>query len=190
MSVKTKKELRKEYIELRKSFSKAYKAELDIKITERIKSLSEYKNAKTIFAFISKDIEVNTKEVLLDALSSGKKVAVPLCDTENTEMKFYYINSYDDLKKGYYGIMEPDKEKCKPAGYNDAELMIVPGLAFNRKGFRLGFGKGYYDRYIPDYKGITVGVCYDECIENEIMLSPFDKAVDMVVTDKNIIVTR
>ena len=143
-----------------------------------------------MFAFISKDIEVDTSEIINAALKSGKKVAVPLCDTEDTTMEFYYIRSYDDLKNGCYGLLEPDADKCPKAAPSDAPVMIVPGLVFDRSGYRLGFGKGYYDRYISEYKGLTVGICYSKYIEQALPLGRFDRPIDVVVTDKYIIDTR
>lgn len=192
MSVKNlkqkKTELRSKYKKLRKNLSADLKNELDRKIFERLTALPEYKSADSIFAFISKDIEVDTEAVINDALNSGKKVAVPLCDVDTTTIEFYYINSYEDLKDGFYGLLEPDIEVCEKAESSD--LMIVPGLVFDRNGYRLGFGKGYYDRYISDYKGLTVGVCYSRCIENELPLGYYDKPINLVVTDKFTIDTR
>lgn len=185
-----KSELRAKYKKLRNNMSPEKKRELDKNITERLFSLPEYKSADTIFAFISKDIEVDTSAVIEEALKSGKKVAVPLCDTENTTMEFYYISSRADLKNGCYGLLEPDAERCGKAFGRDAQLMLVPGLVFDRNGYRLGFGKGYYDRYISDYKGLKVGICYSQCVEKELPLGKFDRPSDIVVTDKYIINTK
>ncbi len=185
-----KNEIRSKYKKLRENFSYEKKAELDEKITERFLNLQEYKSAKTVFAFVSKDIEVNTEDIISDALKNGKKVAVPLCNTKSTTIDFYYINSFDDLKRGYYGLLEPDAEKCSRADEKDADIMIVPGLVFDRNGYRLGFGKGYYDRFICDYSGLTVGICYSRCIENKLPLGYYDKPSNLVVTDKYTIDTR
>ncbi len=185
-----KNELRKRYKDLRQTFSESEKAQLDRKITERFFEIESYKNADTIFAFVSKDIEVSTREIILNALACEKKVAVPLCDTKTTSMNFYYINSFSDLRKKHFGILEPNAEKCIPAGVNDAQLIIVPGLVFDKNGYRIGFGKGYYDRFISNYNGVKIGVCYSECIEEEIPYDIYDESVDLVVTDKYIIDTR
>lgn len=185
-----KNELRKKHKYLRQAFSEAEKAQLDRRITESFLKLESYKNADTLFAFVSKDIEVSTREIISDALARKKKVAVPLCDTKTSTMSFYYINSFNDLRKKHFGILEPDDKKCAPAGVNDAQLIIVPGLVFDKKGYRIGFGKGYYDRFVSDYNGVKIGVCYSECIEEEIPYDINDKKVDLVVTDKYIIDTR
>lgn len=191
MSVKNlrqrKSELRSRYKKLRESFGPNKKKQLDSAITRRLLDLDEYKNAESVFAFISKDIEVDTEAIIADAFKSGKRVAVPLCEPETATIEFYYIKSRDDLKAGYYGILEPDADKCEKA--DTAPIMIVPGLVFDRSGYRLGFGKGYYDRYLADFKGVTIGVCYSEAIENELPLGRYDRPIDLVVTDKYIIHT-
>ncbi len=166
------------------------KSEADKGIFERLKDLKEYQNAEVVFAFISKDIEVDTSYIINDAIKRGKKVAVPRCDADTSTMKFYYISSYGDLEKGYYGLLEPDTGRCSLARPGEASLMLVPGLVFDRSGYRLGFGKGYYDRYISDFSGLTVGVCYTKCIESALPLGYFDRPIDVVVTDKYIIDTR
>ncbi|MCH5304360.1 MAG: 5-formyltetrahydrofolate cyclo-ligase [Ruminococcus sp.] len=179
-----KNELRLKYKKIREEFSREEKAELDKKITERFLNLEQYQSAKNVFAFVSKDIEVNTEDIIINALESGKKVAVPLCDIGSTTMYFCYINSYDDLKEGCYGILEPDRSKCIRAEKNDADIMLVPGLVFDKKGYRLGFGKGFYDRFMCEYNRLTVGVCYSKCIEDELPIGDYDKPADMVVTDR------
>ncbi len=185
-----KARLRLKYKELRKSIPQAEKTELDLAVADRFLNLSEYKNAETVFAFVSKDIEVNTKAIISDALKNGKKAAVPLCNPDNTAMEFYYINSYSDLKDGFYGIKEPDINKCVKAESFERSIMAVPGLVFDKNGYRVGFGKGYYDRFIAFYTGVTVGICYSDCIEDELPGDKFDKPVNLIVTDKYTIDTR
>lgn len=182
--------LRLKYKELRKSIPKDKKSELDLAVTKRFLNLTEYKNADTLYAFISKDIEVNTKAIIDDALKSGKKVAVPVTNPDDVSMEFYYINSYSDLIDGSYGIKEPDISKCVKAGEYESSIMAVPGLVFDKKGFRIGFGKGYYDRFISRYKGVTAGICYSGFIKAELPFDKYDKAVTLIVTDKYTIDTR
>lgn len=193
MSVKNlkakKNELRARYKKLRDSFPTEKKSDFDRKLTENILNLDEYKRAEVLFAFISKDIEVDTTAIIADAFSSGKRVAVPRCN-EDTTITFYYISSYDDLEKGYYGLLEPDTERCVRAEEKDADMVLVPGLVYDREGFRLGFGKGYYDRFLTDYDGLTVGVCYSRCIEEKLPRGFYDRPIKLVVTEKYTIDTR
>jgi 5,10-methenyltetrahydrofolate synthetase len=134
-----KQELRSRYKRVREAFTPEKKASLDAQLAERFFSLPEYKEAKVIFAFVSKGIEVETGKIISGALADGKSVAVPLCDMENTEIDFYYINSRDDLTDGVFGLLEPDVSKCAKAKPDDADICIVPGLVFDREGYRLGF---------------------------------------------------
>ncbi len=193
MSVKNlkskKTEIRSRHKKLRESFPEDKKAEFDAAIAERFLGLSEYKSCDTLLAFVSKDIEVDTEEIINSAFKDGKRVAVPKCDTETTTIEFYEISSYDDLEQGFYGLLEP-KKSCKKVENFDNSVCMVPGLVYDREGFRLGFGKGYYDRFLIDYSGVTVGVCYSRCIEKEIPRGFYDRPIGMVVTEKYIIDNR
>lgn len=179
-----KNELRAVYKRLRAECPENVKKSLDKGLTEKFLSLDEYKNCKTLFAFVSSAIEVDTSAIIQKALSDGKKLAVPKCRDKSGLMDFYYINSTDCLKKGAFSILEPDSEKCELADDLSEGLCLVPGLCFDLQGYRLGFGKGYYDRFLGDFGGITVGICYSRCIEKELPRGVFDKSVDILVTEK------
>ena len=99
-------------------------------------------------------------------------------------MDFYFIKSYDDLSPGKYGILEPVPERCEKAVDFLRGLCLVPGLSFDLQGYRLGFGKGYYDRFLSDFGGTTVGICYSKCTMGELPRGTFDRAVDIVLTEK------
>lgn len=174
--------LRDKFKKIRLSMSTCQKQEIDSQIADKFLSLKEYKNCDTVFAYISTDIEVDTHKIILTALSQGKKVAVPKCDIKTCTMMFYLINSFDDVSKGAYGILEPDINVCKKAQKNKNSLCIVPGLSFDESGFRLGFGKGYYDRFLSNFLGTSVGLCYDECISHTLPHDFYDKQTDIVVT--------
>ena len=100
-------------------------------------------------------------------------------------MRFYIISSFDDLSAGAYGIFEP-KEGCKEALFDSETLCIVPGLSFDKDGYRLGFGKGYYDRFLASFPGKTVGLCYEECVCEKTIRDKFDKSVSALITDTEI----
>lgn len=182
-------EIRSRHKKLREGFPVEKKAEFDDAIAERFLSLPEYKNCKTLLAFISKDIEVETKKIVAKAFEDGKRVAVPKCDTETTTIAFYEISSYDDLESGFYGLLEP-KPECKwVEDFSDC-ICMVPGLVYDRDGYRLGFGKGYYDRFLLNFEGVTVGVCYSRCVEHELPRGYYDRPINMVVTERYTIDTR
>ena len=193
MSVKNlkakKTEIRSKHKKLRDRMDAQKKAECDTQIAERFLTLPEYKDCDVLLAFVSKDIEVDTSAIIAEALENGKTVAVPRCDGESTTIDFFVINSSDDLEKGFYGLSEP-KAYCKRVEDFSSALCMVPGLVFDREGFRLGFGKGYYDRFLIDFGGATVGLCYSLCIEPQLPRGFYDRSVKLVVTDKYIIDTR
>lgn len=158
--------------------------EMDEKIKNRLLSLWQYKNCRQLFVYVSKDIEVDTKQIILKALSDGKKVAAPRCITEGNLMDFYYIRSIDDLEKGTFGVLEPKTDLCeKVTDFSDG-VCIVPGLSFDSEGYRLGYGKGYYDRFLNGFTGCKIGICYSACVKWELPHGFFDRPVDLLVTER------
>lgn len=179
-----KRELRAKYKRTRASIPADLKTELDRRLTGKFLSLEEYKECKTLFAFVSSAIECDTSKIIGDALSSGRRLAVPKCGEISGEMDFYYITSLSDLEKGKFGILEPIPEKCQKAEDLSTGLCIVPGLCFDLEGYRIGFGKGYYDRFLQKFGGVTVGICYYKCIQNSLPTGGYDKPVDILVTER------
>jgi 5-formyltetrahydrofolate cyclo-ligase len=114
-----------------------------------------------------------------------KRVALPRCEGDG-KMNFYYINSVNDLKKGAYGIQEPN-EKCALFEGRDSALCIVPALSYDKHGHRLGYGGGYYDRFLSKFSGKTVGICYEENICDSLMHGKYDRPVTLIVTEKRIV---
>jgi len=185
-----KTEIRSKFKKLRSNMTSEQKNKLDEALTNNFISNSEYKSADILFAFVSKDIEVETKHIITHALSQGKKVAVPKCKTSDRLMDFYFINSFEDLTKGAYDIMEPDVDKCQLVTDFSSGVCMVPGLVYDREGYRLGFGKGYYDRFLTNFKGTTIGVCYSRCIVDELPRGYYDKPINLVITEKYSLDTR
>ena len=179
-----KRELRAKYKRTRASMPEELKAELDKKLTNSFLSLGEYRDCGTLFAFVSGKIECDTSGIIGDALKNGKRVAVPRCLDQSGEMDFYYINSYSDLESGKFGILEPNPEKCEKVTDLSSGLCLVPGLCFDLQGYRIGFGKGYYDRFLQKFGGTTAGICYYKCIQNSLPTGVFDKTVDILVTER------
>lgn len=179
-----KAELRSVYKRLRSQCPAEVKKELDRRLSQQFLSLDEYKSCKTLFAFVSTPIEVDTSVIISTALKDGKRVAVPKCRDKSGLMDFFYITSTDCLKKGAFSIMEPDEALCERVTDLSDGLCLVPGLCFDRQGYRIGFGKGYYDRFLEEFGGTTVGICYSRCIEKELPRGIFDRNTDILVTEK------
>lgn len=182
--MQNKKDLRTLYKQKRQCL--AQKEEKDLLILNNFKQSSLYLSCKNLFVYVSGKIEVDTRRLIKDALKSGKKVACPVCNTEECTMNFYYISSLSHLKVGAYGIEEPDSSACPEAIPTDDTVVVVPGLSFDQNGYRLGFGKGYYDRYISSHKAKYIGLCYDECISKTLPKGEYDKKVSAFVTEEKI----
>ncbi len=180
---KEKQALRKETVEKRESISKEEFESKSSAIKKRIFTLPEWKQASIIYTYASMRNEPDTIEVIEKALQEGKKVCVP--KIFGKEMRFIPIDSTDRLKKGTWGIPEPDDTGV----YEDRPgLMIVPGILFGRDFNRIGYGAGYYDRYFDgrreDDGWFLVAVAYDFQIRPEIPREEFDIYMDALITNK------
>lgn len=181
-----KKELRAYYKQLRRSLSGCEKERLDKSVSEKFLSLDEYKDSQILLCYVSSDIEVGTADIIITALKDGKDVYVPKCADVGNSMTFHRITSLDDLSSGAYGILEPDASLTAYCG--EKAVCVVPALAYDKTGHRLGFGKGYYDRFLLENKNVyPIGLCYDFCIVDEIPSELHDIAVKKI-TSENIIV--
>lgn len=185
-----KQELRRALIQARKGMNKSDKSQLDKIFTQEFLSLVEYKNCTTLFTYVSTEFEIDTFSIINAALKDGKLVAVPKCRDKSGNMDFYYIDSLDCLKVGAFSILEPDEELCRKVSVFFRGLCLVPGLCFDLEGFRLGYGKGYYDRFLAKFSGISVGLCYSAFIQQHVPVDVYDKRVDILITDANINYTK
>ena len=101
-------------------------------------------------------------------------------------MEFRIIKSFSDLHKGFYGISEPDDTCEKVCSFDDA-VCLVPGIAFDQNGYRLGYGKGYYDRFLKNNVSVSAGLCYNNLVVNELPINDFDMKVDFIITEQEVI---
>jgi len=181
-----KMNLRARYRQFRERLTEEQKISLDSTIQSRLLALREYAIADTIFTYVSKPIEVDTITLINAALANHKQVAVPRCVPDTCDMEFYYITSLDDLEKGMFGVLEPVPSKCRRVTDYSKGFCIVPGLSFDAQGYRLGYGKGYYDRFLAEFKGNTIGVCYVGCVQWNLPHGYYDKPVDILITEEYI----
>ncbi|MBQ4153345.1 MAG: 5-formyltetrahydrofolate cyclo-ligase [Oscillospiraceae bacterium] len=184
--------------EIKKSFraeSKAYrralrltdKVRMDETIFQQIIALPEYREAKMLITYISTPIEVATFRLVEDALRNGKTVVAPRCVPDRIAMDFYRINGISDLETASFSVLEPKVACCERVSEFPDSICIVPGLLFDDEGFRLGYGKGYYDRFLSNYQGVTVGVCYTACMRERLPRGRFDRSVDLLVTEDKVV---
>ncbi|MDP2167330.1 MAG: 5-formyltetrahydrofolate cyclo-ligase [Thermodesulfovibrionales bacterium] len=160
-------------------------------IKERLFSLREFKEAKKILFYASFKTEVETSGMIADSLSTGKKVMLPKVDMESSSLKIYEITGLEELQAGYMGIPEPASSPDKLRAADDADLVVMPGAAFDEHGGRLGYGKGYYDKMLSGMKKETllIALAYEEQITGEIPIESHDTRVDAIITDTRVIWT-
>lgn len=181
-----KTELRNKAKDFRRGLSEQAKEELRKKISRNFLSLPEYQKSETVLCYVSTDIEIDTFEIMKTVLADNKKLAVPRCVDGTRLMDFYYINSFDDLMPGAFGVLEPSPDKCQKLEDLSNGLCVVPALLFDKSGFRLGYGKGYYDRYLSKFSGTTVGLAYCKGIKNQLPHGKYDRKTDIIVTEESI----
>ena len=183
-----KNEIRARYKDKRASLAPEQKRARDAKVCSLFLQLATFRFADTLLLYAPKGGEIDINPVIDRALELGKRVALPRCDAERAKMTYHFITSRAQLKPGAFGILEPDASLpvYDPLTDEGNAVCVVPALVFDKNGFRLGYGKGYYDRYLPAFKGTKVGVIYQDFILNRVPRGRYDLAVDVMVTDKGV----
>lgn len=176
--------LREKYRNIRTSMTADEKENYDKTIAGQVRSLWQYDKNDTLLVYVSTPIEVDTHEIIEQALLDGKKVAVPRCVDGTRNMEFYFIGSLDDLEPGSFGVLEPIVEKTELMTDFSRGLCIVPAFSYDWSGFRLGYGKGYYDRFLSRFDGNIIGICYSSCVQRSLPHGRFDRPVELLVTEK------
>ena len=159
-------------------------------IENRLFEFANFLEAKIALLYVSGDNEVQTKNIIKRAYSYNKIVVLPAFDAKTFEMKLMKVDKFaQELKPGSRGVAEPDASLCKIVPIDRIDIAIIPGLAFDEKGGRIGSGKGYYDRLIPKLAITTrkVALTFEEQIIPQVPMESHDKYVDIIITDKRII---
>lgn len=183
MQVTDKKSQRKFYKTRRSELDKITKKSFDDCVFENFRIFSEMHTDKEFLVYVSNDFEVETTRIIKYLLEKGCKVATPRCENGSNVMNFYYINSFIDLESGYFGILEP-KNTCEKVVNTDNSICVVPAICFDKNGFRIGYGKGFYDRFFSENECfLKVGLCYNEFVIDEIFSDDNDIAVDLIITE-------
>ena len=179
-----KSQIRDEILIKRDSLRKEEIFKRSNKIKNSLFSLQEYKKSKIVMFFVSFGSEVHTHDMIKEALKN-KNVAVP--KLVNNEIEPSIVIDFDSLiPSGKFGILEPI-ELMKIA-YKNIDLVLVPGIAFDKEGFRLGFGFGYYDKFLKKVpKAIKIGLAFDFQIVDKLPREEYDVPVDLIVTDREVI---
>lgn len=183
-----KKELRQKYRDLLADMSIAEYERKSNDASLRLLDCREFTKAQVIMAFVSLPTEIDTTQVILHAWQEHKRVCVPKVSWEQRRMMPVEINSLtEDLEETQFGLHEPISGI--PVPLETIDLVVVPGLAFDEFGNRLGRGRGFYDRFLsnPDFHGKSCAFAFDEQITTAVPVGPHDRQVDLLVTDKRVL---
>lgn len=187
-----KKQIRREKLKIRREMNIEEKSNYDKIIKDKFFESSFYKESENIFIYISYDSEINTKDIITRAIKEGKKIYVPRTEFSTKLMNAVRIENFDNLVESRYGILEPKKDEpfIDP---NDLDLIVVPGVAFDKNGGRVGYGAGYYDRYFKRInsenksKIIKLVLAYDFQLIDKVPTDEEDVLIDAVMTEKQFI---
>lgn len=160
------------------------------RIENRLFEFANFLEANIVLLYINSSCEVNSLKIIKRCLNYNKIVILPAFDTTKHKMKLMKIDTVDtDLTLGPRGILEPDPSQCNVVPIECIDIAIIPGIAFDEKGGRIGSGDGYYDRLIPNLSITTrkVALSFEDQIVPQIQMEAQDKYVDIIITDKRII---
>lgn len=180
--------IRQEFSARRDALSIEERATRSARICECATGLVSFRHADIVLLYAPIKSEIDVMPIAVSALEKGKKVAFPRCDKETRTMKFHFISSFDDFEIGAYGIREPREELpiYDPASTQGSAVCFLPGLAFDEYGYRLGYGKGYYDKFLNTYSGCTIGITYTELIGAPLPKGKFDVPCNIMLTEKGV----
>ena len=156
-------------------------------VGDGVLALPAYQKARQVLLYLSKGSEVDTWEVFARAVAEGKEVYAPRCLDGDGTMGFFQVTSPQELLQGRFGLWEPDPRRCAPWRRREGALCLVPGIAFDRQGYRLGYGKGYYDRFLAGFSGTAAWLCFRELALERLPRGPQDRRVDVLVTEAGVL---
>ncbi len=156
------------------------------KIISFLKETPEYQAAKIVHCFVAWRNEVNTHQLIEEILETGRRVIVPVTDLSSHALLHSEIKSFDELKKGTFGILEPPQDRFRKVRISEFDLVIVPGVAFDLTGHRIGFGGGFYDGFLGSITATKIALAYEFQIVDEIPTRAEDEKIDILVSEKRV----
>ncbi len=178
-----KKQIRKKMLEIRNNIGFEIKKQKDERITNSFIELLKKRKAKSVLLYASFGSEVDTWRIFDYCIANSIKTAFP--KVKDRDLELCWVDRPECLDRGYKSILEPKEGKI--ANLQEIDLIAVPGIDFDKKCFRIGYGGGFYDRLLSFSHGLAVGLAYEEQIIDEIPIEPFDKKVDLIITDERMI---
>lgn len=186
-----KNRIREEMLKRRLSVSENAKSVADAAMVQKLLSLASFRYANTILFYYPIKGEPNLTAAVSTVLALGKRAAFPKCRPDGSKMVYKLVTSLDELSSAMYGIPEPpdENESYIPSRFLN-DICIVPAVCFDRHGYRIGYGKGYYDRFLADFGGTSVGFTLDCLLKDIVPRGRYDRAVDMIITEKGAFVPK
>ena len=162
-----------------------------IRLSSHIKEifLKEVKDKKVdlVGLTISNFPEVDTKEIISALWTLGKRVAIPRCSPKERTMTYYVFQDFNELEQVYMNLWEPIPTVTTKVSKDEIDLLVVPGIVYSKSGYRIGYGGGYFDRFLVNYKGETVSLAFDRQLTNAVPIENYDLPVSKIITETKII---
>jgi 5-formyltetrahydrofolate cyclo-ligase len=171
----------------RRQVDPAWKAAASQAIISRLEALPLFQEAQVIHTYVAWRNEVENHDLIRRLLQEGRRVAVPKVEPDTGQLQHYFIADFSTLQKGAFGILEPPSDPNRLAAPSQFDLVLVPGLAFDRSGSRLGMGKGHYDRFLAEVRAPKIALAYDFQLVEKLQVEGHDQRVNIIVTDKTVI---
>ena len=184
---KQKSDLRKQVLSQRQELDTKAWQEKSEKITEKVRQLNEFRNANAVHCYVSMNDrnEVATDSLIDDVLKSGRQLIVPVTNFEDGTLTHSLLPAKNILKKNEWGVKEP--AKINEFAISNLDIILIPMAAADRNGNRLGYGKGFYDRFLKESRAFKVGMIFHEFLFDEIPTESFDEKLDAIITDREVI---
>ncbi|WP_442594926.1 5-formyltetrahydrofolate cyclo-ligase [Neobacillus sp. D3-1R] len=177
-----KKEYRSFLIKELKKLTKQEYEQFSYEIANHLFATSLWKDANTIGITVSNFPEVDTFQIIRKAWEQNKRVVVPKCHPKDKQLSFHDIHRFTQLESVFYGLLEPIENETGKVDAQEIDLLVVPGLAYSNDGYRLGFGGGYYDRYLAKYRGNTISLAFPMQMRNDIPIEEHDMPVNRIIS--------
>lgn len=185
MNIQNKNELRQKYRLVRNTFGEEFVKEASELACQNLAKSEAFVNADTVLLYYPIKNEISPLPLFELCLKMGKEIAFPVCQNETSTLEFRKILSLDELSPSCFGILEPNSS-CKIANPNKNTLCLVPAIAFSKSGHRLGYGKGFYDRFLSNFEGVSTGFSYSALVLDTLPHKEHDIPLNMIVTESEV----
>lgn len=182
-----KKEIRNDVMETLRNLSQEDKRIIEHQLYQHLYESQAWQNSTCIAITISRGFEWDTRAIIEEGWKQGKEMVVPKCIPAEKKLNFYRFQDYAELETVYYNLLEPKHIEANHVSSNQIELVIVPGVVFNKRGYRIGFGGGYYDRFLSDFDGHTLSLASHLQLMEDIPIEPHDIPVKQLITEAGIL---